>query len=160
ANINYSAPSPYIPFEQARLKVVDEPAPFPRYSGTATVGISGFGFGGANAHVVVQEYVAPAAAAEEPAGSSPETAGLDVETTDVVTEAEAVTAESAPEPEWSADRAEPLPVILAVSAYLPSRRRRAAADLADWLESEAGQRTPLVDVARALAKRSHWRSRG
>lgn len=160
ANINYAGPNPYIPFEQARLKVVDEPTPFPRYSGTATVGISGFGFGGTNAHLVVQEYVAPAAAAEEPAGSSPETAGLDVETTDVVTEAEAVTAESAPEPEWSADRAEPLPVILAVSAYLPSRRRRAAADLADWLESEAGQRTPLVDVARALAKRSHWRSRG
>ncbi|WP_280415182.1 polyketide synthase Pks13 [Nocardia carnea] len=160
ANINYAGPNPYIPFEQARLKVVDEPTPFPRYSGTATVGISGFGFGGTNAHVVVQEYVAPAATAEEPAGSSPETAGLDVETTDVVTEAEAVTAEAAPEPEWSADRAEPLPVILAVSAYLPSRRRRAAADLADWLESEAGQRTPLVDVARALAKRSHWRSRG
>ncbi|WP_280437592.1 polyketide synthase Pks13 [Nocardia carnea] len=160
ANINYAGPSPYIPFEQARLKVVEEPTPFPRYSGTATVGISGFGFGGANAHVVVQEYVAPSAAAAEPVDSSAEAAELDLETTDVVTEAEAVTAEAAPEPEWSADRAEPLPVILAVSAYLPSRRRRAAADLADWLESEAGQRTPLEDVARSLAKRSHWRSRG
>ncbi|MGI5222039.1 polyketide synthase Pks13 [Nocardia sp. CA-290969] len=159
-NINYAGPNPYIPFEQARLKVVEEPTPFPRYSGTATVGISGFGFGGTNAHVVVQEYVPPVAAAETPVDSSAETGELDLETTDVVAEAEAVTAEAAPEPEWSAERAEPLPVILAVSAYLPSRRRRAAADLADWLESEAGQRTPLTDVARALAKRSHWRSRG
>ncbi|WP_280396656.1 polyketide synthase Pks13 [Nocardia carnea] len=157
-NINYAGPNPYIPFEQARLKVVDEPTPFPRYSGTATVGISGFGFGGTNAHLVVQEYAPPVAAVEEPAVA--EAAELDRETTDVVAEAEAVTAEAAPEPEWSAERAEPLPVILAVSAYLPSRRRRAAADLADWLESEAGQRTPLADVARALAKRSHWRSRG
>ncbi|MGA6203715.1 polyketide synthase Pks13 [Nocardia testacea] len=161
ANINYAGPNPYIPFEQARLKVVDEPTPFPRYSGTATVGISGFGFGGTNAHLVVQEYV-PAAPAEVSGPFVPDTDSdpLDLASTDVVAEAEAVTADAAPEPEWSADRAEPLPVILAVSAYLPSRRRRAAADLADWLETEAGQRTPLVDVARSLARRSHWRSRG
>ncbi|MGW0180384.1 polyketide synthase Pks13 [Nocardia sp. NPDC003345] len=162
ANINYAGPNPYIPFEQARLKVVDEPTPFPRYSGTATVGISGFGFGGTNAHLVVQEYK-PAVPVTDPTGSAEDSDGdeaLDVATTDVVAEAEAVVADAVPEPEWSADRAEPLPVILAVSAYLPSRRRRAAADLADWLETEAGQRTPLPDVARALAKRSHWRSRG
>jgi polyketide synthase 13 len=161
ATINYAGPNPYIPFEQARLKVVTEPTPFPRYSGTATVGISGFGFGGTNAHVVVQEYV-PAAPVEVSEPFVPDADGdtLDVASTDVVAEAEAVAADAAPEPEWSADRTEPLPVILAVSAYLPSRRRRAAADLADWLETEAGQRTPLVDVARSLARRSHWRSRG
>ncbi|MEU4316681.1 polyketide synthase Pks13 [Nocardia sp. NPDC024068] len=158
ANINYAGPNPYIPFEQARLKVVDEPTPFPRYSGTATVGISGFGFGGTNAHVVVQEYK-PAAVTAAPAPAADDEA-LDVVGADVVAEAEAVASDVAPEIEWSTDRAEPLPVILAVSAYLPSRRRRAAADLADWLETEAGQRTPLADVARALAKRSHWRSRG
>ncbi|WP_280468493.1 polyketide synthase Pks13 [Nocardia cyriacigeorgica] len=168
-NINYAGPSPFIPFEQARLKVVDEPTEFPRYSGTATVGISGFGFGGTNAHVVLQEYV-PADAAAAP---STDAADTDVETTDVVAEAEGIVAESeaaeranpvaetvAVEAEWSADRAEPLPVILPVSGYLPSRRRRAAAELADWLESERGAETPLADVARSLAKRSHWRSRG
>ncbi|WP_280202582.1 beta-ketoacyl synthase N-terminal-like domain-containing protein [Nocardia cyriacigeorgica] len=156
-NINYSAPSPFIPFEQARLKVVDEPTEFPRYSGVATVGISGFGFGGTNAHVVLQEYVPKQAATEVPEGT-------DAETTDVVAEAENIVAEAAPkvvaaEPEWSADRAEPLPVILPVSGYLPSRRKRAAAELADWLEGP-GKDVALADVARALAKRSHWRSRG
>lgn len=152
--INYAGPSPYIPFEQAHLKVIDQQTEFPRYSGVATVGISGFGFGGTNAHVVVQEYVPTAP----------------TETTDSVSEAEAVLAEAdaivagaeiaAPVAEWSEERAEPLTVILPVSGYLPSRRRRAAAELADWLESEAGAATPLNDVARALAKRSHWRSRG
>lgn len=174
-NINYAGPNPYIPFEQARLSVIDQPTEFPRYSGTATVGISGFGFGGTNAHLVVQEYV-PGAAAPTVDTDDPVTVAAEVGTAgtidptkpelpdvlDVVVEAESavVTAEMvAPEPEWSADRTEPIPVILPVSAYLPSRRRRAAAELADWLETEAGANAPLADVARSLAKRSHWRSR-
>ncbi|UGT52766.1 polyketide synthase Pks13 [Nocardia asteroides] len=160
-NINYAGPSPYIPFEQANLKVVDEPTEFPRYSGVATVGISGFGFGGTNAHVVLQEYVPGASAV---ADVTPEQVAAeeieDEETTDVVAEATAITEAAAePLPEWDGERAEPLPVILAVSAYLPSRRKRAAADLADWLEGP-GKDVPLTDVARALAKRSHQRSRG
>ncbi|AHH14971.1 polyketide synthase [Nocardia nova SH22a] len=171
-NLGYAGPSPYIPFEQAHLKVVDEPTEFPRYSGTATVGISGFGFGGTNAHLVIQEYV-PSAGESEPSGAQEDSgsdelaAKLDDESTDVLAGAEAIVegtdplAPAAAEvPEWTQERTEPLPVILPVSAYLPSRRRRAASDLADWLESEAGQATPIEDVARALAKRNHGRSRG
>ncbi|WP_378735786.1 polyketide synthase Pks13 [Nocardia brasiliensis] len=192
--INYAGPNPYIPFEQAHLKVVDEPTEFPRYSGKATIGVSGFGFGGTNAHIVVQEYVpasAEVAATPEPVASEAAAvdsavaaldADLDDETTDVIADADAVVAEAseeatetaapatetaaavtesvAPVAEWTAERSEPLPVILPVSGYLPSRRRRAAAELADWLESEAGRNVSLEDVARSLAKRSHWRSRG
>ncbi|MET9489269.1 polyketide synthase Pks13 [Nocardia sp. NPDC006630] len=159
-NLGFSAPNPYIPWDTAHLQVVAEPTEFPRYSGTATIGVSGFGFGGTNAHVVIQEYV-PTPVAPEAVEAS---ADLDDEDTDVLAEAERIVTESAPEavapePEW-VNREEPLPLILPVSAYLPSRRKRAAKDLADWLESEAGQATPLVDVARALAKRNHGRSRG
>ncbi|WP_019931905.1 polyketide synthase Pks13 [Nocardia sp. BMG111209] len=175
-SVNYSGPNPYIPFDQARLRVVDEPTEFPRYSGTATIGVSGFGFGGTNAHVVIQEYV-PAAETEDeefevPAGlaAKAELEGdvedeLDDETTDVIADAEAIVAAAGPAsatdvPEWTDARATPLPVILPVSGYLPSRRRRAATDLADWLESAQGASTPLADVARTLAKRNHGRSRG
>ncbi|MEV6337250.1 polyketide synthase Pks13 [Nocardia vinacea] len=159
ASINFAGPNPYIPFDQAHLKVVAEPTEFPRYSGTATVGVSGFGFGGTNAHLVLQEYVpttAPVAA--EPVAAQVDEASTDVieEATEIVEAAEAVV----PEAEWSTERDEPLPVIIAVSAYLPSRRRRAATDLADWLESDAGRDVPLADVARSTAKRSHARSRG
>ncbi|MFE3754126.1 polyketide synthase Pks13 [Nocardia tengchongensis] len=153
-HINYAGPSPFIPFDQAHLKITDQPTEFPRYSGKATIGINGFGFGGTNAHVVVQEYV-PAAATP----AAPQPADLDNETTDVVAEAEAIVEVAAPEPEWG-NREEPMPLIIPVSGYLPSRRKRAAKDLADWLESEAGQATPLADVARVLAKRNHGRSRG
>ncbi|WP_435827862.1 polyketide synthase Pks13 [Nocardia fluminea] len=164
-NINYAGPSPYIPFEQANLKVVDEATEYPRYSGVATVGISGFGFGGTNAHVVLQEYVPTTAPVVEDV--TPEQVAAEEiegeETTDVVAEAVAIT-EAAVEPvqpvaEWDGERDEPLPVVLAVSAYLPSRRKRAATELADWLEG-AGKDVPLADVARSLAKRSHQRSRG
>ncbi|MGW0824446.1 beta-ketoacyl synthase N-terminal-like domain-containing protein [Streptomyces sp. NPDC002845] len=40
----------------ARLRVVTEPEPWPRYGGTATAGVSGFGFGGTNAHAVLEEW--------------------------------------------------------------------------------------------------------
>ncbi|AXE90800.1 type I polyketide synthase [Streptomyces sp. Go-475] len=54
----------------ARLRVVTEPEPWPRYGGTAVAGVSGFGFGGTNAHVVLEEGppgLVPAPAAGEPA---------------------------------------------------------------------------------------------
>ncbi|WP_216896931.1 polyketide synthase Pks13 [Nocardia sp. ncl2] len=160
-NIGYAGPSPYIPFDDVHLKVVDAPTEFPRYSGKATIGVSGFGFGGTNAHVVVQEYVPAAAEPAVPeAGAATD---LDDESTDVVSDAEALLAKT-DEPqeiaEWTQERTEPLPVILPVSAYLPSRRRRAAQDLVEWLESDAGRDVPLTDVARSLAKRNHGRSRG
>ena len=141
--------------------------------------MSGFGFGGTNAHLVIQEYV-PASASTQTGRAS----DLDDETTDVIADAETILANAdaaegdsgrkragmaesavagALEPvvsEWTSARTEPLPVILPVSAYLPSRRRRAAQDLADWLETGAGQDVPLADVARSLAKRNHGRSRG
>ena len=56
--------------QDARLRVVTEPEPWPRYGGTATAGVSGFGFGGTNAHAVLEEWrpgILPPPPAEEPA---------------------------------------------------------------------------------------------
>ncbi|WP_024795927.1 polyketide synthase Pks13 [Tomitella biformata] len=128
--LNYAGPNPLIDFDAAHLRVIDEGAQWPRYSGQAIAGVSGFGFGGTNAHVVLREYTP--AAVEVPAVEAP-----------VADEA-----------------AEPPAVLLVVSAPMPSRRRRVAADLADWLETEAGSVTSLEDLGRALARRNHGRSRG
>ncbi|MEH0421555.1 beta-ketoacyl synthase N-terminal-like domain-containing protein [Streptomyces sp. B21-083] len=52
-----------------RLRVVTECEPWPRYGGTATAGVSGFGFGGTNAHAVLEEWrpdVLPPPQEEEP----------------------------------------------------------------------------------------------
>ncbi|MBK3639069.1 type I polyketide synthase [Streptomyces sp. MBT33] len=51
-----------------RLRVVTEPEPWPRYGGTAVAGVSGFGFGGTNAHAVLEEWrPAPTPPPENPA---------------------------------------------------------------------------------------------
>jgi len=55
ASLHFHRPNPYIPFHEARLRVVDEPTQWPRRTGLATAGVSGFGFGGTNAHVVLEE---------------------------------------------------------------------------------------------------------
>ncbi|WP_332519551.1 polyketide synthase Pks13 [Speluncibacter jeojiensis] len=133
-SLNFAGPNPYIDFARAHLQVIPETTEWPRYSGSAVAGVSGFGFGGTNAHVVVREYAPAASEVESTVANEP-----------AATE--------------QGEEAQQLPVLLAVSAALPSRRRRAAADLADWLETEAGSTTPLADVGRALAKRNHGRSR-
>jgi polyketide synthase 13 len=56
-SINYTGPNPYIDFEAVRLKVADTVTDWPRYSGHAITGVSGFGFGGANAHLVLREVL-------------------------------------------------------------------------------------------------------
>jgi polyketide synthase 13 len=56
-SINYSGPNPYIDFDAVHLKVADTVTDWPRYSGHAITGVSGFGFGGANAHMVLREVL-------------------------------------------------------------------------------------------------------
>ena len=56
-SINYTGPNPYIDFDKVHLKVADTVTDWPRYSGHAIAGVSGFGFGGANAHLVLREVL-------------------------------------------------------------------------------------------------------
>ncbi|GAC79287.1 polyketide synthase 13 [Gordonia malaquae] len=175
ASKNYVGPNPYIQFEATNLRVITESTAWPRYSGHAVSGVSGFGFGGTNAHVVVREVLpsdlvevtAQAPVAEEPAPVD----DYD-DDDDFLTEAErAVLAAQAPKkvetvPVAEADPAEgfapaavPGAVVpLVISGFLASRRRKAAADLLEWLEADAGA-TPLVEIGRALAHRNHGRTR-
>ena len=58
ASLNYAEPNPHIPFADARLSVIAAARPWPRYAGVARAGVSAFGFGGTNAHVVLEEWPA------------------------------------------------------------------------------------------------------
>lgn len=62
ASLHYSRPNPYINFEQLKLKVVAQPCDWPEpETGDARTGsVSSFGFGGANCHVIAQEFIADA----------------------------------------------------------------------------------------------------
>lgn len=51
ATLNFEAPNPDIPFQELGLRVLAEPAHWP--DGARLAGVSSFGFGGANAHVLL-----------------------------------------------------------------------------------------------------------
>jgi polyketide synthase 13 len=190
-SINYAGPNPYIDFDAAHLRVLDTVADWPRYGGYAVAGVSSFGFGGANAHVVLREVLPrdvverepepqpeaePVAAAAEEHGELVGGVRFD-EYGEFIDSAEAGTRPADDEyglpgltdeairlkeialEELAAEEV-PVPVVpLPVSAFLTSRKRAAAAELADWMESPEGQASSLESIGRALSRRNHGRSR-
>lgn len=123
AMANFAGPNRYVDFDANNLEVVEDPREWPQYSGQRVAGVSGFGFGGTNAHVVVKEFDP---ADYEAAPQRPEAL------TGVSTAA------------------------LPVSGLLTSRRKTAAAGLADALEGRPD--ADLIPFARSLALRNHGRS--
>nr|AOG74797.1 polyketide synthase [Byssovorax cruenta] len=63
-SLHFSAPNPYIPWEQLPVKVAAEAMPWPRNGAPRIAGVSSFGFSGTNAHLVLEE--APRCATTEP----------------------------------------------------------------------------------------------
>jgi natural product biosynthesis luciferase-like monooxygenase protein len=54
ASLHFQEPNPYIPFEKLPLRVPQTLERWPESPGPALAGVSSFGFGGTNAHVVLQ----------------------------------------------------------------------------------------------------------
>jgi polyketide synthase 13 len=187
-SINYAGPNPYIDFDASHLKVLDTVSDWPRYGGYAAAGVSSFGFGGANAHVVLREVLprdvverepepepAAAAPAEQPhvehvggmrfdeygefvdSAAGHPTVGDGYELPGLTEEA--LRLKEIALAELAAEEATAPVVPLVVSAFLTSRKRAAAAELADWMESPQGQASSLESIGRALSRRNHGRSR-
>jgi len=188
-SINYAGPNPYIDFDATHLRVLDTVADWPRYGGYAVAGVSSFGFGGANAHVVLREVLprdvierepepveAPVAPVEEQHvglvggmrfdeyGEFVESAENGHAALDDEYELPGITDEAKRLKEIAleelAAEETPAPLVpLVVSAFLTSRKKAAAAELADWLESPDGQASSLESIGRSLSRRNHGRSR-
>jgi len=60
ASLHYERPNPHIPFADLHLRVADHAQPWPDPSRRLVAGVSSFGFGGTNAHLVLAEAPAPA----------------------------------------------------------------------------------------------------
>ncbi|WP_132992773.1 polyketide synthase Pks13 [Gordonia zhaorongruii] len=180
ASLNYVGANPYIQFDATNLRVITEPTAWPRYAGHAVAGVSGFGFGGTNAHLVIREvlpsdHIDPADASAQPVQAAQTAAADDFDDDDeeFLTEAEravlaaqsttapvaAPAAETDPADGFAPAAAPGAVVPLVISGFLASRRRKAAADLLEWLESDEGMQTSLVDIGRTLAHRNHGRTR-
>ncbi|MFD9718900.1 acyltransferase domain-containing protein [Streptomyces sp. NPDC059076] len=57
-NLHFDTPNPHVPFDDLRLKVPTETEPWPA-TGPAYAGVSAFGWGGTNVHVVVEGHREP-----------------------------------------------------------------------------------------------------
>jgi len=55
ASLHYQKPNPNIPFDHLPLRVQEKLTPWPEKPGAPIAGVSSFGFGGTNAHMVLSE---------------------------------------------------------------------------------------------------------
>ena len=69
-SLHFAEPNPLIPFDKLPLRVAQTFTPWPENGGRAVAGVSSFGFGGANAHVVLTE--APQVRVTQPADDTAE----------------------------------------------------------------------------------------
>ncbi|MDC0707025.1 SDR family NAD(P)-dependent oxidoreductase [Stigmatella sp. ncwal1] len=83
ASLHFEQPNPRIPFDDLRLRVQTQLAPWPAGKEPSVAGISAFGFGGTNCHVVVEEHrsgprkaVVPVSTPHTQAPRTPKTAFL------------------------------------------------------------------------------------
>ncbi|MBI3897895.1 MAG: sulfotransferase [Gammaproteobacteria bacterium] len=65
--VHYEKPNPNIPFPSLGLQVATELTPWPE-AATAVAGVSAFGFGGSNAHLILAEAATPDVNDQTPAG--------------------------------------------------------------------------------------------
>ncbi|MEO4052782.1 type I polyketide synthase [Solibacillus sp. CAU 1738] len=54
-NLNFKDPNPFIPWDNSPVKVVDTNTNWKNNGSLRRVGINGFGFGGSNAHIIIEE---------------------------------------------------------------------------------------------------------
>ena len=123
ASLHFDKPNPHIDFAASHLRVVTEATRWPAGRDRAGLaGVSAFGFGGTNAHAIL-EQAPPDELVEAPGHRSVE----------------------------DAEAAEARPSVLFVSARSAARVSDTAAGLAEWLGTADGQAASLDDVAHSLA---------
>jgi len=69
ANLHFDSPNPHIPFEELGLRVVNEPTNWPSTGRPRRAAVSSFGFGGTNAHLVLEQPPAAISPRLRPADS-------------------------------------------------------------------------------------------
>ncbi|HXA57528.1 MAG TPA: SDR family NAD(P)-dependent oxidoreductase [Streptosporangiaceae bacterium] len=91
ASIHYKQPNPHIPFEDLHLQVAAEETPWPSRGHAPRAGVSGFGFGGTNAHVILE--AAPPSSSARPVAAPTRSYALSDTTADRIRDHAAVLAD-------------------------------------------------------------------
>lgn len=160
ANLHFEQANPLIPFDRLPLDVPTALTPWPVRDGRLIAGVSGFGFGGSNAHVIIEN--APASAGPLPATRSVDS-GLRVLPVSARTE-QALRDHVRAHRDWLAERPTALDAACYTAgvkrAHLPHRAAftaRSSDDMRDaldrWLDQRAGsadEAAPGADPARLV----------
>lgn len=56
ANLHFHTPNPFINWEDANVEVISEHSSWRKENGIRAAAVNGFGFGGSNAHAIIEEY--------------------------------------------------------------------------------------------------------
>ncbi|MGW4233403.1 type I polyketide synthase [Streptomyces sp. NPDC004980] len=80
ASLNHETPNPRIPLDPLRLRVQSTPGPWPRPDRKLIAGVSSFGMGGTNCHVLLAEPPSATRPAVSPDADSAEDTGTDAAT--------------------------------------------------------------------------------
>ena len=139
ANLHFETPNSHIPFDELRLKVVDEATEWPATGRPRRAGVSSFGFGGTNAHVIVEQG---------PEASVPEPAAAPAVTTLVVTgkNLDRITAMATTLADWMTDAGAQMPLVDVAHTLNHHRTRHAT-----FATVCAADRAEAVVGLRALA---------
>jgi acyl transferase domain-containing protein/acyl carrier protein len=133
ANLHFETPNPDIPMADLRLRVPRALEPWPAHRGPALAGVNSFGFGGTNAHAILQE--------------APGQDGQPARNGDAATNGRAASAASC-------HPATASPCLLPLSARGPESLRALARSVQQLLTSPDAP--PLADVLHtACLRRSH-----
>ncbi|NES13758.1 MULTISPECIES: type I polyketide synthase [Micromonospora] len=151
-SLHYRQPNPHIPFGQLGLRVVDTRQPWPTGETPAVAGVSSFGFGGTNAHLVLGE--APRDTRRDPAAATPLANGF--------TGADGhrpIDGEPAVAGTPAGGSAPAAPHLLTVSARTPESLRELAARYAARLAAPDAAADLAAVCAAAAVRRSHHEQR-
>ncbi|WP_030901083.1 type I polyketide synthase [Streptomyces sp. NRRL S-474] len=130
ATLHFRSPNPHIDFSELGLRVVSEPTAWPaRGSRTGRAGVSAFGFGGTNAHAVLEQAPSTVAGPARPSATDGREGGREAGQGD--------------------DQEGGRPHVLVVSARSAERIADVAASLSRWVA--AGDAPSLTDIAHTLA---------
>ncbi|RSN07074.1 polyketide synthase [Streptomyces sp. WAC 05977] len=113
---HHHEPSPHVDFAGLGLRVVNTGTNWPRYSDVVRAGVSAFGFGGTNAHVVLEEWPAASFAARGTETGRPRIFALSARS------AEVLRARAADLADWLEDPAHRTVPLDAVAATLARSR--------------------------------------
>ncbi|MDN0196799.1 type I polyketide synthase [Streptomyces sp. S.PNR 29] len=115
-SLHFREPNPHIDFTGLRLRVVTRPTPWPdRDHGPARAGVSAFGFGGTNAHAILEQAPTPSPGTPAPR-----------------------------QPAHGRDGDADIPHVLVVSARNRDRVADVAAGLARWIAAEDAPALPDI----------------